>query len=185
MIILSIDTSQKEALVVVSSNDQVLSFVSENIESSCSQRIIFMIDQALKKANIHKREIDGLGCVVGPGSFTGIRIGIATVSALAYAKQCRVAPVCSLEYRVYHAIKQGGKILSVLPSNKSEVFACLYPGGQPYIAQKCVTTHFETPSAFLLTQNLASSVWANFETHNTVEYFNVEPLYVRKAYVER
>ena len=184
MNLLLIDTSQKEALVVVSDQNRVTSFVYENVESSCSQKIIFLIDEALKQAGVHKNDIGALGCVVGPGSFTGIRIGIATVSALAYSKKRSVIPICSLEYRVFHLIKEGKSVLSVLPSHKNEAYACLYPGGVPYVLDKYDIQSVETISASVLAQNLADCAWMFFNAHKTVEYFNIQPLYVRKAYAE-
>ena len=79
MKILSIDTSSKICGVSVLDNENLICNLDAVTENSHSVSLMPMISSALKKANLELKDIGLIVCDVGPGSFTGIRIGIATV----------------------------------------------------------------------------------------------------------
>ena len=79
MKILSIDTSSKICGVSVLDNENLICNLDTVTENSHSVSLMPMVSSALKKANLELKDIGLIVCDVGPGSFTGIRIGIATV----------------------------------------------------------------------------------------------------------
>ena len=78
MKILSIDTSSKNALVAITENEERIVELNNEEEKTHSQKLMPMIDQAFQKSNLSLNDIELIVCCLGPGSFTGVRIGIAT-----------------------------------------------------------------------------------------------------------
>lgn len=97
MKILAIDTSSSICSVCITEDEKLL-FKKELEDSNThSQKLMPMIDTVLKKTNLNLEDMDLLACCIGPGSFTGIRIGIATIKAFADSLQIPVVGVNSLE----------------------------------------------------------------------------------------
>ena len=102
MRILAVDTSSKNCSVsiVEVDNDKNFKIIAEennNDERTHSVKLMPMIDNIFKSSNLILDNIDLLACCLGPGSFTGIRIGIATVKAFADAKNIPTVGITSLE----------------------------------------------------------------------------------------
>ena len=107
MKILAIDTSSKNcsvSIVEVQENKKFNIIAQENSddERTHSVKLMPMVDDMLKKSNLSLNDIDLLACCLGPGSFTGIRIGIATIKAFADAKNIPTVGVTSLESLAYN-----------------------------------------------------------------------------------
>ena len=83
MLILSIDTSTKHFSLAVSENGTVLGSKSLKSKKVLSSTIIPAIEKVLKKAGVTLDKIDGFAVGLGPGSFTSLRVGVATVKGLA------------------------------------------------------------------------------------------------------
>ena len=99
MKILSIDTSSKNCSIsIVEANNSTFNIISVKNnadEKTHSQKLMPLIDEMFKEVNLSLDNIDLLACCVGPGSFTGIRIGVATVKAFADVKGIPVVGVTS------------------------------------------------------------------------------------------
>ena len=83
MKILAIDTSSKNAAVAILENQNTIIELNNDDEKTHSQKLMPMIDEAFKKSNLSLDDINLISCCLGPGSFTGVRIGIATAKAFA------------------------------------------------------------------------------------------------------
>lgn len=94
---LSIDTSSEICGVSLLENDELIDDNSLNNGRIHSENLMPLIKEILEKNDLRLSEIGLISVVVGPGSFTGIRIGIATVKALAEVNQIKIAAVTSLE----------------------------------------------------------------------------------------
>lgn len=102
MYILSVDTTAKTATAAVSKveNGIVYPLCDSRLNSTLthSESILPMIDFCIKNANVNLDEIDVLAISAGPGSFTGVRIGISTVKGLAFGNEkVKCVPVSALE----------------------------------------------------------------------------------------
>lgn len=91
-----------------------------------SSILIPMIDKVLKKSRLSLSQLDGLCISIGPGSFTGLRISVATVKGLAYAVNKGIAAVPTLDVIAENAKFFKGMICPVLDARKNKVYACLY-----------------------------------------------------------
>lgn len=95
MNILGIDASNKGVLIALKTKKRI--FYRENFEKNSGSYIISLIDELLKKNNLDIDDIDLFGCTIGPGSFTGIRISIASLQGLLFNKNKKVVPVISTD----------------------------------------------------------------------------------------
>ena len=93
-----------------------------------SAQLVPQIAGLLEKHNFRKNQIDAFIVVSGPGSFTGLRVGLAAIKALAEILQKPIVPVSLLEV-VALAARRTGKVLSVLDAGRGEVFAGEYEVG--------------------------------------------------------
>lgn len=97
MNILAIDTSSAWCSVALSIADKAPLLKHEAVSSGASQLLLPWIDELLAKANIPLASIDAIAIDVGPGAFTGVRLGIAVVQGLASGAEVPVIPVVSLD----------------------------------------------------------------------------------------
>ncbi len=95
--ILCVDTSSFICSVSVFENLSLISSNSTEVEKSHSKLLIQLIDQSLKDANIKINEIDAFAVSMGPGSYTGLRIGVSTVKGLCYSLEKPLISINTLE----------------------------------------------------------------------------------------
>lgn len=89
MKILSIDTSSKICSVCLLEDDKIIKEINIDDGNTHSQNLMPLIDEIFKSTNLTLDNIDLLACSKGPGSFTGVRIGISTIKAFADVKNIR------------------------------------------------------------------------------------------------
>ena len=123
---LAVDTSGNHLTVLLSKNGALDCYFSKNIGLKHSVTLMSEIENLLEKTQTSLSEIDVFSVVIGPGSFTGIRIGVATVKALAYAYNKKVLPVTSFEVLAYNSV--GKKVLSVIDARHDNFYACGFDG---------------------------------------------------------
>ena len=97
MKILSIDTTSEVCGVAILEDEKLVIENSLNNGLTHSENLMLLIKEALEKAEITLKDIDLVACCTGPGSFTGIRIGVATVKAICEVNNIKIAEVTSLE----------------------------------------------------------------------------------------
>ena len=130
MRILAVDTSSKNcsvAIVEVDKNKNFNVLVEKNNgdEKTHSQKLMPIIDEALREQSLSLDDINLLACCLGPGSFTGIRIGIATVKAFADAKNIPTVGVTSLESLAYNVV-QNSIIFPIIDCKNDNVYSALF-----------------------------------------------------------
>lgn len=97
MKILAVDSSAVSASVAVCEDERRLSEVLVNTTNTHSETLLPMVETALSNARLTLDDIDMLACTTGPGSFTGIRIGVSLVKGLAFARSLPCVGVSTLE----------------------------------------------------------------------------------------
>lgn len=127
MWLLTVDTALKGCNVALSQNGVVKHAVALDEGITHSSRVLKSIEHVMAAANMRLSDLDGLGVTTGPGSFTGLRIGLSTVKGLALALDKPVAGLCVLEALAHQAQNsEGQKIMAVLDGGKKEVFVRVY-----------------------------------------------------------
>ena len=124
-LILAIETATRSGGVAVARGDMLLAHREGDASVSHSANLIEMIQTVLAEADAELADIDLFAVAVGPGSFTGLRIGLATVKAFAACNQKPIAAVATLA-AVAHAAGRDGTIVASLPGGRGEVFAQLF-----------------------------------------------------------
>lgn len=97
MITLFIDTSFSDVSIALLKNNKIVSKKIENIPNEHSKYAILYIEEVLKKANVEANQVNNIMVVNGPGSFTGIRIGLTIAKIYAYLLNISVTLVSSLK----------------------------------------------------------------------------------------
>lgn len=129
MLTLAIDTAAAacQACVHDSAGDRIAGRCVEIIGRGHAERLMAVIDAALADASTELSAIDRLAVTVGPGSFTGIRVGVATVRGLALALGCDAVGVETLEaVGAFASLTAGGPVLAVIDARRGEVYGQLF-----------------------------------------------------------
>ncbi|MGB9699497.1 MAG: tRNA (adenosine(37)-N6)-threonylcarbamoyltransferase complex dimerization subunit type 1 TsaB [Thermodesulfobacteriota bacterium] len=138
MLILAIETSTNTASIALwqTSKDEELSPAQRNIIGELtlnlcgnhSATLMPGIDHLLRETKLHIHQVEGIALGLGPGSFTGLRIGVTTVKGLAYALRVPVVGVSTLDVLAQNVSYAGKLVCPVLDARKNEVYAALYRG---------------------------------------------------------
>ena len=126
MKVLAIDTSANTASAAVMEDDLLLGEYILNHKKTHSQKIMPMIDALLTDLELTPQDIDIYAAAVGPGSFTGLRIGVATVKALAHAAKKPTVSVGTLEALAYNVPLTEHMIVPVIDARRENVYAAKY-----------------------------------------------------------
>ena len=128
MKILSLDTSVGACSAAVWVDGVTLSYCVEPQQSKQAGRLVPMIEEVMLKAGVEYTDLDRIATTVGPGSFTGIRIGLAVARAIGLASDLKLVGVSTLEV-LADAANARGPALVVLNAGKGEVYAQLFESG--------------------------------------------------------
>ena len=135
---LAVDTSGSHLTVVIIKNQET--FVKYISDCGLQHSIVLMpaIEELLAEANLTINQIDCFGCNLGPGSFTGIRIGVSTIKAFSYAFNKKVFSVTSFDVLAYD--KKGERNLAVIDARHGNYYVCGYNGTTPITKPEFVNT---------------------------------------------
>ena len=128
--ILNIDTAQETAFVCISENGLPI-FIAENHSQKDHASFLHpAIDELLKKAAISITELDAIAVTKGPGSYTGLRVGMSAAKGLAYTLQKPLIAISTLEMMAHDIISSTGDqeslICPMIDARRMEVFTALY-----------------------------------------------------------
>ena len=126
MRVLGIDTSTQCGSVGLIEDQQILCEYVLNRKMSHSERVLKTIDRGLEDSGVSIGKIDGFAISIGPGSFTGLRIGVSAVKGLAFATGKPVAGVSTLDALAQNVRYSPYLICPLLDARKGEVYTALY-----------------------------------------------------------
>jgi tRNA threonylcarbamoyladenosine biosynthesis protein TsaB len=95
-------------------------------KSNHAETLLLLLESLLQSAGISLQDIDGIALSIGPGSFTGLRIGLSTVKGLAYGSRLSVVGVSTLLAQAARATDYDGLICPLLDARKNEVYGALF-----------------------------------------------------------
>ncbi len=121
---LAIDTSGDHLTVALIDGESVVYEFCQDTGLRHSISLMSYIEKVLDKVGVKISDIDVYSCVIGPGSFTGIRIGVSTVKAFSYANDKPVLPVTSFDVLEYN--KPCGKNIAVIDARHDNYYALIY-----------------------------------------------------------
>lgn len=126
MRLLAIDTSTDYLSLAVLNGDKVLARIHKKAPRSHSSLLMAMIDKVLKRSKTPLYRLDGFCISAGPGSFTGLRIGVTTIKGLSLVTGKPIAAVPTLDAIAENGRKNCGILCVVLDARKNKVYASIY-----------------------------------------------------------
>ncbi|GGB41257.1 tRNA (adenosine(37)-N6)-threonylcarbamoyltransferase complex dimerization subunit type 1 TsaB [Virgibacillus dakarensis] len=126
MNLLAIDTSNQVLGVALLKEDLLIGEIVTNIKKNHSVRLMPAIDQLMRETNMRPEMLDKIVVAKGPGSFTGVRIGLATAKAFAWALQIPIVGVSSLEVLAYQGCFVSSYICPFFDARRANVYTGLY-----------------------------------------------------------
>ena len=126
MLILALESSAKAASAALVEDGRLLAQSSQCSGLTHSRTLLPMAEDLLKNAEKTIRDVDLFAVAQGPGSFTGVRIGVSTVKGLAWASEKPCVGVSTLEAMAWHGLAAGGYICPVMDARRQQVYNALF-----------------------------------------------------------
>ena len=126
MLILALESSAKAASVALMQDAELLAQYSQCSGLTHSRTLLPMVEDMLKNTDKKLADVDFIAVAHGPGSFTGIRIGVSTVKGLAWASDKKCVGVSTLAAMAWHGAAAGGLVCSVMDARRSQVYNALF-----------------------------------------------------------
>lgn len=126
MKILAIDTSTASGSIALFEDDQFIAELTTCTQKTHVERLLPLIKTLLSSINTKIEDVDGFALTIGPGSFTGLRIGLAAIKGLAWSLNKPVVGVSTLEALAMNIPYSDKPICPILDARKKEVYAGIY-----------------------------------------------------------
>ncbi len=126
MRILALDSTAVTASVAVTEDERLVAQLTLNNGNTHSQTLLPMVESLFKMLDITADDIDIFACSAGPGSFTGVRIGAATVKGLAFGRGKDCIGVSTLEALAYNMRGYKGIVCPVMNARRSQVYTAIF-----------------------------------------------------------
>ncbi|HOP12268.1 MAG TPA: tRNA (adenosine(37)-N6)-threonylcarbamoyltransferase complex dimerization subunit type 1 TsaB [Oscillospiraceae bacterium] len=211
MRILAIDSSTSTAAVGIGENGKTLISKFTNNGLTHSQTLMLMVAECLTECGLTMKQIDAVAVTVGPGSFTGVRIGISTAKGLAMGADIGVIPVSSLAALAENGAGEETLICPVFDARCGQVYNALFNGferltpdraltivqlreeltGKPVLlfgdgAELCAE---QIPNVILATEEkrfiIADGILTAAQKGKPIDFESIQPVYLRLSQAER
>lgn len=126
MRVLALDTSTLAGSVALVDGERTVSEYTLNIRATHSERLLAVVDRLLEDAGWTPRDLEGIAAAIGPGSFTGLRIGLGTAKGLALASSLPIAAVPTLDAMAAGLPFAALPVCPVIEARRGEVYASRY-----------------------------------------------------------
>lgn len=140
MNILMIDTSGPACGVAIMADGRLVYEAELTHRQTHSQRVMPMVDTALQMSDMTAADMDVFGAVVGPGSFTGVRIGVSLVKGLAFAGGTPCAAVSPLEALAKAHEAFPGVVCAVMDARRGQYYNALFQNGERLCSDRAIDT---------------------------------------------
>jgi tRNA threonylcarbamoyladenosine biosynthesis protein TsaB len=161
MLILSLDTSTRTGSAAIVRDGTVIQEIAGNGTATHGERLPADLMTLLDAAAVGLHEVDLFAVAAGPGSFTGLRVGIATIQGLAVAEGRLVVPISTLEALARSAARDGRPVAAWMDAQRGEVFASLYaPDGRSVLIEPTSAPPEATLTAWRSAADLGGAIFA-------------------------
>lgn len=138
MRILALDSTANTSTVAVLENDKLLSMFSANIKNTHSETLLPMVKSVLDTLTLTDDDIDAFAVSEGPGSFTGVRIGVATVKGLAFGKGKKCVGVSTIEALAQNLEGFCGIVCPIMNARRGQVYTGAFLNGKRIVEDQCM-----------------------------------------------
>lgn len=126
MKILGIDTATHSTSVCIVEDDKLICEYTVNTKKTHSQKLMVMIESMIKESDLNIKDIDAIAICIGPGSFTGLRISMATAKAISQVRNLPIISVDSLESLAFNMNLCERVICPILDAQRNQVYTGKY-----------------------------------------------------------
>ena len=127
MNILAIDTSTKFLCAALVKNDRIIAKYSKQAHGNLSKDLVCVLKKLLNRARLEIGDIDTFGLGIGPGSFTGLRIGFSTIKGLNYSLKKPIIGISSLDIIAYNVINcDSDFVCPIIDAKRKSLYSCIY-----------------------------------------------------------
>lgn len=126
MKLLAIDTSTMLGGIAIVDNELLIAESRLNVKATHSERLLSEIEHILKKSDLTINEIDVFALAIGPGSFTGLRIGLSTIKGFVFSTNKKFVAVPTLEAFAWNLPYCSYQVCPILDARKKEVYAAVF-----------------------------------------------------------
>lgn len=126
MIVLAIEVSAQAASAALVNSEKILAEVTVNNKLNHSVTLMPMVEFMFKTVEFELSDVDYIAVTTGPGSFTGIRIGVATAKALAHGAGKKLLGVPTLDALAYNIFDESNIIVPIMDARRNQVYTCFY-----------------------------------------------------------
>lgn len=126
MTILAMDTSAKAASVCLASEEKIIGEFFINTSLTHSQTLVPMIEQLCEKSEVLMESIEAVAVNAGPGSFTGVRIGVAAAKGIAFQHDLPCVSVSTLESMAYNMLGGDCVVCALMDARCSQVYNAMF-----------------------------------------------------------
>ncbi|MGI6329350.1 MAG: tRNA (adenosine(37)-N6)-threonylcarbamoyltransferase complex dimerization subunit type 1 TsaB [Bacilli bacterium] len=134
---LFIDSSTDILTIALTNDDDILGNINYNATNKHSKYIMQGLKELFEETGIKKEKIDKIFVINGPGSFTGIRIGVALAKVYAWALKKEVIPISTLKAYALSSLEEANNYVSVIDARRGYVYAGLYKKDYQEIFKPC------------------------------------------------
>jgi len=146
MLTLAFDTSSKTVAVAILRDNVILYDTLINVDLNHSEVLLPAIDQACLQTKIKVSEIDLFACTIGPGSFTGLRIGVSTLKGLMLATEKPAVGISSLMALALNVSKSSRIICSVMDAGRGQVYIAYFQHNKKGLLEQIGTDKVVNPA---------------------------------------
>lgn len=137
MRILAFESSAKAASVAITQDDKLLGEYFQNSGQTHSRTLMQMAQNLLENCDLTPQDIDALACAAGPGSFTGIRIGVAAAKGFAWGRELPLYGISTLQAMAYNAGAFEGVVCCVMDARRDQVYNALFSAKAGVLHRLC------------------------------------------------
>ncbi len=138
MKILALDSTAKTSSVAILENDSLLGVYSVNIQNTHSETLLPMVKSILESLKLTNDDIDAYAVSEGPGSFTGVRIGVATIKGLALGRNKPCVGVSTIEALAGNLEGFSGIACPIMNARRGQVYTGAFLNGTRFIDDTCM-----------------------------------------------
>ncbi len=138
MKILAIDSTANTSTVALLEDDALIAIYTVNTKNTHSETLLPMVKSLLVASNVTVDDIDAFAVANGPGSFTGVRIGVATIKGLAFGRDKKCVAVSTTEALSVNLEGFDGIACPIMNARRGQVYTCIYKDGKPLIDECCM-----------------------------------------------
>lgn len=143
MLILAIDTSTAMGSVALRNDSQLIGAISTSVALTHSEGLMPAIDALMQRTGCSIADVEGVACVSGPGSFTGLRVGMASAQGIAMARGLPCVTCTSMELLARGVPQANAPLCPLMPARKgwlyAQFFTSAHPAPQPLSEEKQLT----------------------------------------------